>query len=380
MTHMISEAQDYDRIQDPSLKWLAQYTYENLNKWPHSHIIQDLLQRFPSQSGVIYRGINFSNVEQYAEFMQPFQGQDTAELTFPSVTSWSADKRTAHQFAITQPTYFLNRDIMMAHDVMHKQRERLSGYRGVILSMRVDHGAGIDVDASGVGHESEVIMPPGTYQVRVQEQILTYADQLKQMDTTIDQVIQNVKSVSDLQKTHETHSFVDHVLHHHMHALSDASRDHLFKLLKPRAGEPVFKYVAEPHVTWGDSLDDQVNVHYHTPALRLFDYYKQGLFVSTTHVNQIRKLAREVWKQMIPMLKSHLVHAVRVDMRVIRMVAQIAHAETELDQILRDTVGAEYHRLQQVGREINQIPDDQARARAIRDHTQALTDLLQKIK
>jgi hypothetical protein len=379
MNPHLHEAQDYHKIADPSLKWLAQYTYENLNKWPHSDIIQDLLHRFPSNAGTIYRGINFNTPEQYAEFMQPFAGSQTAELTFTGVTSWSTHKQTAHQFAITQPTYFLNREVMMAHDQMQKQRERLSGYRGIILSIRIAQGTGIDVDASGVGHESEVILPPGTYQVHVHEHILTYADQLHQAITTPDQVIQRVKSVSELHRRHDTHSFVDHVLHHHMHDLSDASRNHMFKLLKPRAGEPVFKYVVEPHVRWGDTTDG-VDVHYATPALSLFDYYNQGLFVSATHVNAIRKLAREVWHQMVPMLKVHLVHAERLDMGMIRMVAQIARTETELNQILRDTVGAEYHRLQQVGREINQIPDAQARARAIQDHTQALTDLLRKIK
>jgi hypothetical protein len=377
----LHEAQDYHKITDPALRWLAQYTYENLDKWPGVHIMQELLTTYPCEAGTIYRGINFATAEKYAQFMQLFGGKTTTTLTFNGVTSWSKHEKTAQQFAITQPTYFLNREVMVAHDQMNRQRERLTGYRGVILSMKVEQGGGIDVDASGVGHESEVIMPPGTHEVTIHEHIKTYADQIQDQDVTPDQVIQAVHTADELYKSGASgHSFVSHVLHHHVHTLSDASRQHVFGLLKPAPGVPSFEYEVEPTYEWGKPLSDKVDVSYHIPALRLFLMYDKHMFTRAAHVTAIKREAGKVIKQVIPMLDTYLVRAHRLDMHMIRLVAQIAGMESELDQVIRRTVGAEYHRLQQVGREINQIPDVQARARAIQDHTQALTDLLRKIK
>lgn len=377
---LLSEAQDYHKIKDPALRWLAQYTYENLNKWPGKEIIQQLLHAYPSDAGTVYRGINFSTPDAYEKFMQPFGDSDHAKLTFSGITSWTKHAQSAHQFAITQPTYFLNREVMIAHDVMNKNKERLAGYRGVILSMKINSGDGIDVDASGVGHESEIIMPPNTYEVSIHETIKLYADHLKSGDTTIDQVIQSLKSPSELYKSGASgHSFASHVLHHHVKELSDASRNHLFKLLKPKAGVKPFVYEVSPTYAWGGKSSDKVDVTYHIPALRLFDMYNQGVFTSDAHVHEIKMLARKVIKQVLPMLREHLVKADRLDMRPIRIVAKLANAESELNQVVRQTVGAEYARLQHVGRDINKIQDPESQRKAIEDHAEELQQLLQKI-
>lgn len=379
--HLLPEARDYDKISDPALRWLAQYTYENLNKWPGAHIIQELLKDYPSDSGIIYRGMNFSTSDAYEKFLAQFKGADQTQLTFTGVTSWSKHEQTAHQFAITQPTYFLNLEVMRAHDEMQKQKERLSGHRGVILSMSISQGEGIDVDASGMGHESEVLMPPGTYTVRIHKVIKKYADQLADADTTIDQVIQSVKTPEEIYKSSDSgHSFVSHVLHHHVKHLSDGSRDHLFKLLKPKPGVTPFVYEVTPAYAWGQPKSDKVDVRYHIPAQGLFDMYAQGVFMSDAHKKLIQQEARRVWKLIMPLLRDNLVKAERLDMPPLRQVAQLAGTETQLNQVIRDTVGAEYNRLQQVGRAINRISDPKVRAKALANHAETLQQLLQKIR
>ena len=378
---LLCEARDYDKISDPALRWLAQYTYENLNKWPGAHIIQELLKDYPSDAGTIYRGMNFSTPDAYEKFMQEFGDSDQTQLTFSGVTSWTKHEKSAEQFATTQPTYFLNREVMIAHGEMQRNRERLSGHRGVILHMHIQAGAGIDVDASGVGHESEVVMPPGTYTVRIHKVIKKYADQLADADTTIDQVVQSVNSPKEIYKSSDSgHSFVSHVLHHHVSDLSDQSRDHLFKLLKPKPSVSPFIYEVTPAYAWGQPKSDQVDVRYHIPAQGLFDMYAQGVFRSHAHKKLIQQEARRVWKLIKPFLKDNLVKAERLDMRPLRQVAQLAGTESQLNQVIRDTVGAEYHRLQQVGRDINRISDTKMRAKALADHSETLQQLLQKIR
>lgn len=377
---LLTEAQDYHKIQDPALRWLAQYTYENLNKWPGAHIIQSLLADYPAPAGIIYRGINFSTQDAYEKFMQQFNDSDSAQITFSGITSWSSHVTAARQFAITQPTYFLNREVMVAHDVMNRNKERLAGYRGIILSMQIEQGDGIDVDASGVGHESEIILPPGTYMVHIHEQIKLYAHELADANTTIDQVVQSVKSPQEIYKGSDSgHSFVSHVLHHHVADLSDASRNHLFKLLKPKPNVKPFVYEVSPSYSWGQPKSNRLDVVYHMPAMRLFDMYEKGVFTSAGHKKLIQQEARKIMKLMLPFLRDNLVKAERLDMRPLRFVAKLAGAETQLNQVMRATVGAEYARLQAEGRHINRIRDPEEQHKAMSAHAEQLQQLLQKI-
>ena len=377
--HELLEAQDYQKIADPSLKWLAQYTYENLNKWPGAHVVQDLLQRFPCDAGVIYRGMNFYTQEKYDEFMSQFKGAKTASIEFGSITSWSESQSEALQFAVTQPTYFLNREVMVAHGEMQAQKERLSGYRGIILSMQVAHGDGIDVNKSGVGHESEVIMPPGTYSITVHEQIKKYAHQIADADVDINQVILNM-TVSDLEKSSgDAHSLFDYVMHHHISELNAASRAHLFNLFKPDMSQDIFVYKVEPASSWYNTHDNKVIFQYYTPCYYLFELYKQGVFQAPAHKASVVKLAKQIMREALPVIAQHIIAAERLDMRLIRQVAQIAGMELELNKLLRSTVGAEYKRLQDEGRLINKIRDPKEHEKALRDHAVQLKQLISKI-
>ena len=378
--HELLEAQDYQRIADPSLKWLAQYTYENLNKWPGAHIVQDLLHRFPCDAGVIYRGMNFYTQEKYDEFMQQFKGAQTASIEFGSITSWSESKSEALQFAVTQPTYFLNREVMVAHGEMQAQKERLSGYRGIILSMQVAQGEGIDVNKSGVGHESEVILPPGMHSITIHEQIKKYADQIVDKDVDINQAILSMK-VPDMKKsTGDSHSLFDYVMHHHVQELNSQARDHLFQLFKPAPNADIFVHKSEPSDSYGDIDSNKVMFQYWTPCYFLFELYEKGVFEKPAHVSYIKNLAKRIMREAMPVFEKNLIPAEHVDMRLIKQVAQIAGAEDQFTRMLRRTVGAEYQRLQDEGRQINQIKNSKEQEQAMRLHAEKLKQLFSKMR
>lgn len=378
--HELLEAQDYQKISDPSLKWLAQYTYENLNKWPGTHIVQDLLDRFPCDAGVIYRGMNFYTQEKYLEFMSQFKGAQTAQIEFGSITSWSESKSQALQFAVTQPTYFLNREVMVAHGEMQAQKERLSGYRGIILSMQVAQGEGIDVNKSGVGHESEVIMPPGTYSIQVHEQIKKYAHQIMDKEMDINQAILSM-TASDMKKSGaDTHSLFDYVMHHHVQDLNFKAKNHLFQLFKPAPNADIFVYKSEPSYSYGDAPADKVTFQYWTPLYFLFELYEKGVFDNPAHVSYIKNLAKRIIKQALPVFEKNLVPAEQVDMRLIKQIAHIAGAEDQFTRMLRNTVGAEYQRLQDEGRQINLIKTPGEQEKALRAHAEKLQQLFTKMQ
>lgn len=378
--HELLEAQDYQKIKDPSLKWLAQYTYENLNKWPGAHIVEDLLARFPCDAGTIYRGMNFYTQEKYEEFINQFKGAQTAMIEFGSITSWSESKTAAEQFAVTQPTYFLNREVMVAHGEMQAQKERLSGYRGIILSMQVAQGEGIDVNKSGVGHESEVILPPGVHAITIHEQIKKYAHQIADKEVDINQAILNMPP-SDMKRTRtDAFTLFDYVMHHHVQELNSRARDHLFQLFKPTPNTEIFVYKSEPSFSYGEVLANKVQFHYWTPCYFLFELYMKGVFEKPAHVNYIKNLAKRIIKQALPVFEKNLVPAEHLDMRLIKQVAQIAGAEDQFSRMLRNTVGTEYQRLQDEGRQINRIKNPQEQEQALRVHTEKLQQLFSKMR
>ena len=374
----IVEAQDWRSVRDPADQWLAKYTYENLDKWPGSEIIRTLQDRYPAPSGIIYRGINFYDKQKHDEFMSEFNGHTKALLTFGGVSSWTRHDAAAEQFAITQPTYFLNREVMVAHDRMRKERERLAGYRGIILGLHLADGIGIDVDASGVGHESEVILPPGRYRVFVHRVIKKYADHLADGDTSIDQVI--LSSTRDsIARSGDTPSALDHVLHHHLDKLSKAARRHLFKLYSPEPSLPVFGHSSRPAYAFSGDDQDQIDFHYWIPALGLFDLYQKGAFVDPSQLAATRKLAARIVRDALPVIRDNVIKARRVDLTPLSVVANIAGKSDELTKVIRDTIGAEYRRLEGEVRGINRIEDPTEKRRAIEKHTKQVTDLLSKI-
>lgn len=373
------EAQDYNRIKDPSLKWLGQYTYEGQNKWPGAHIIQDLLERFPCDAGMIYRGMNFYTKDEYDKFIQQFGGDDQAELEFGSITSWSADVKTASQFALTQPTYFVNMAVVVAHGEMQKNRERLSGYRGIILSMQINKGEGIDVAKSDVGHESEVILPPGTHQIQIHQVIKRYADQISDKEVDINQAVMRMKA-SDLKSDRsDHHTLFDYVVQHHVHELSDAARNHIFKLVKPKSEVQLFMHEAQPSMRFGEVKSDKVHFHYWVPAWQLFELYDQGVFTNPTHITYVKNLAKRIIKQALPVFEKYVIPAEWLDMRLIKHVAQVADQLPQFTNMLKRTVGAEYHRLQDEGRLINQISDHKQREKSLEDHVEKLRELMKKM-
>lgn len=373
------EAQNYGRISDPALRWLAKYTYENLDKYPPREYLDQLLNEFPCEAGTYYRGMNFYSQQAWDKFISKFDGQSEQVLEMNGVSSWTNSAGSAEQFAVTQPTYFLNREVMVAADVQRKTKERLSGYRGVILSTHVNQGAGIDVNATGVGHESEVVLPPGKYMIRIHHVIKRYEHQLADGETTPEQVILNttkesLKSKSDLTD----HSFFDYVMHHYKDQLSDQARKHIYSLYAPEPTKPIFVYQAEPTASYGTPTN-KVRLDVWTPALPLFRLYEQGLFTDPKIKNKIVSMARMVLKQALPVLEKYIAQAEHYNPGILRLTAQVAGQEPLLQAVISKTVGAEIRKVQAGVRDINKIADPDKKMAAIRQHGEDMAALLKMV-
>lgn len=375
------EARDSDRIGDPALRWLAKYTYENLDKYPRREYLTQLQNQFPCAAGTLYRGMNFYTQQEWDDFISQFQGAKEHNLEFNGVSSWTKTPQDAEQFAVTQPTYFLNREVMVAADVQNKNKERLSGYRGVILSTQVDQGKGIDVDASGVGHESEVVLPPGKRLVKIHHVIKRYEHQLADGDTTPEQVI--LSTTKENMNTSDTteHSFFDYVMHHYQDQLSNKARNHVFSLYAPDPSKPLFVYNVEPAFaafSHGEPTD-KVRLDVGVRALPLFVLYEKGMFTDPKIQNKIVAMARQVLKQALPVLEKYVAKAESYNPGILRLTAKVAGQESQLRDVIRKTVGAEIQKIQDGVRDINKISDPQKKMQAIKQHGEQMAALVKLI-
>lgn len=372
------EASDYKKIRDPADGWLARYTYENLDKWPGINVITTLINRYPADAGTIYRGMNFYTKEKYEEFISQFNAKNSATIEFNGITSWCRIAEDSEQFAVTQPTYFLNKEVMVAHGTMIKNRERLSGYRGVILSMVIAEKQAIDVDKSRLGHESEIILPPGKHEIAIYNTIKLYADHLTDNDTTIDQVIQHTTK-DKLKSVDQEKSFFNYVIHHHSDKISDKSRQHIFNLFKPETTENLFRYSAEPYREFYKKETNQVSFDYAIVPWPLFSMYEKGIFNSPQQQRYIVKLANIIINEALPVIQQHIVNAVKFETGMISLVAKIAGKREKFFRIMKDSIGKEYRRLEGEARDINKITDPREKNAAMRAHAEKVQSLIKKI-
>lgn len=157
----------------------ALYVYTADGKTSLSGVMDTLMKRYPFEGGVIYRGLHFDTQEQHDEFLERIKG---GKLAIEYFSSWTPSESTAEDFAHSKKTYFPSLAIMKAHQQMKDEGEHMSGYGGVVISTKVKEGEGVDVNLSDFAKESEVILPAGTYEVKVEKLIEPYKRQLKNID------------------------------------------------------------------------------------------------------------------------------------------------------------------------------------------------------
>jgi hypothetical protein len=370
----IHEAQDWESIRDPAKKWLGRFTYTNQGKNPDKSILDTLIQDYPNKPGVIYRGMNFTREESYSEFMATFNNTN-GKLTFNVVTSWSSNAGVAEQFALTQPTYQLNLAVMTAYDQQQKNRERLSGYRGVILKTTIARGVGIDVDASGVGHESEIVLPPGTYQTEIHQLIKQYQHSLEDGDTNIDEVILKTTPESLRSRTTE-HSFFDYVIHHHGQELSPKAQRHLLKLFGPQPSVPLFKSEVDRSKNYF-TKQPVVRFDYYIPTIRLFELAERNIFTPEVY-RKIQALGKRIISEALPVLSEVVAEATYFNPAQLGLVSRVSGDRRAIDAIRLAIRGA-VAKLDQSIKDINKIKDPRAKQEAITQYKEQMVSLLSRL-
>ena len=183
---------DYISESEIADEWLQNHVRHNLDKYPSLEIIDDLLHEYPySKSAPLYRGLNFADEEQYRTFIE--NTNHGTELTTKTITSWTPDMHTATPFAITRPTYFLNKSLMQAEGEKTSNRDYMIGHAGIILKIDAPKGKCIDVTASKFAAENEVIVVPGTYKISIAKTFIPFVKSID--DENYEEVLAGIEDL-----------------------------------------------------------------------------------------------------------------------------------------------------------------------------------------
>jgi hypothetical protein len=218
---------DANKIRDPIERAIAKYVLDPFHAHEVAEVIHDAIERYGNDEPMtIYRGLNFSSKEEYDSFMRQV---DSGKIKFESISSWSPSRKQALVFAKTKPSYmeFMSASMWSNISNQSKAKERITGYRGVVLKTEIPAGKGLDIRKTGFGVESEVILPAGAYNVEIEE-LKTFKDTIA--DDDVNSIVSRMQK-KDYDSDTDMQKMLEYIMHHHPEEFNDESKGKIFKLL-----------------------------------------------------------------------------------------------------------------------------------------------------
>lgn len=209
MTDIVEDLRNY--IKGELNIWDKEVYDEMFNAWPNSKEI------------TLYRGINFKSKASYDNFIQKMV-EDGAYIQ-NSASSFSSDYETALGFAITSKSYFLDRETMKASSIKDILGEKVSGYRGVVLEVKVPAHSVVDVNVSGEGIEDEYLFRPGEkINVKVHE-IKSFYDLTQEDGFDVNKQLEKEFSKEmEAKKSILSNLFVNYLLNVHFDEITEENK------------------------------------------------------------------------------------------------------------------------------------------------------------
>jgi hypothetical protein len=361
------EARNWQNIDDPTDSWLAKFTYENINKYPSNNILKILMKRYPFDGGKLYRGMNFRTEEDWNSFSQSIKN---GVMITNGVTSWSVDETTVHQFAQTRPSYNLDAITMRLYGEAEAKGEEINGYCGIILETIVGPDAGIDVNKSNLGHESEVILIPGTYNVKVNR--LKKFEEMMDDNMDINRVILS-STKEDFYSNNK--NFKKYILMHYGKQLSKSAQTHLFNMYYPKNQDEVFEYEFTKRPFEYNYVPDEGMLYIYFPR-KIFSLYEDGIIRDPELISKLKVLANKIVSKALPIIEKYLpISENNGDSKVVYYLAKLCGKENAYTSIFAKY----YKKLEVEGRALNNIKDPEEKKKAMRVHVEKIKRLMQML-
>lgn len=327
---MRTDSEAFDRLDDAD-KWLARYTYDNLDKWPSRETISELLRRYPNQEAMtLYRGMNFRTEDEFIAFKDDLKD---GSVPFNGISSWTTTRESAWQFAVVRPTYYPDRETFQQEKLAREQGEELRGFMGIILKTRIGVGQGIDVNKSDLGHEDEIILPPGSFAVEI-EYIRRFHDQIEDGSIKIENFILGLKSA---QMNREESALLHHILLTKADRLTVPAQNHLFSLYG--ALDQVETDYEDRRNRFG-TQDGYTGTLFFYFNRQLFDWAEKGYF-GKQNMPAVRQAARKVWRAFLNEAQKY--PNAYIEARDIGQIAKLAGETNSFQRFMKERFATRYH-------------------------------------
>lgn len=349
---------------DPYDSWLAKFCYENLDKWPSQKTFDLLCRRYPvEEPTAVFRGMNFSTKEDYDDFMTMIA--DGVLDTNGTATSWGRTPSEVENFALTRPSYILNRETMQAHDDARRRGEVVTGYRGLILRAVVGPGQGIDVNKSRVGHESEIITR-GKIAVTIEQVLKTYQDLVDDEEMDFDAAAE--REDTDSRSYHG--GMTAYVRDRHVERLSAVTKS---KLFQREYKAPEIKIREEKPYFSGDLPFTKVTFS--------FPYYLYRLAASSFYNEEDCIHALDDARTLVDDLIRDIRDRPQDIFRYTHAIVDLANwtNRPDLKGALQEHIRNQYKDLEKKGRDINKLPGEE-RLPAIHRHGEVIKLVLSQLE
>lgn len=332
----------YDDL-DPADQALYKYTADGFTSLG-SHI-GDLQKRYPFGGGTVYRGLHFTDAEQYQKFMK-YINDGTMLVNDP--TSWTTDLPTAKDFAKTKKSYFPTPELMAASRLTSDRGDYMSGFAGVVLKTTVGSGTGCDVSKSEFAKESEVILPSGTYNVEVEMELIPFHRQYD-TDDKVNSLISSLES-GDVKLDGK---MKDYVIRSVLPKATKEQVDVLVKLIYPKfmssdIEKQIQDSVKENTVLEHSFLDDNepaIVVHLALPFSGAFvskgtdELIKRGRELARVSIDAGISAIKELEKQ------DEFEDAIKIDIRGAESIKALGMESelAELTSVFKTNLSKKYH-------------------------------------
>lgn len=346
---------------------LTRYTLNPM--YSVSSVFDDAVERYGNEEPItVYRGLNFATKEEYTSFMNSIKD---GKIKNDDCSSWSPNKNEAETFAITRPSYmeFMDADNMKLISKQHKEAERITGYRGVLLQTRIKPHTGIDLRRTDFAKETEIILGAGTYKVKVVD-VLSYKDMID--ESSIDDIIYSLRN-----KREECKSFINYVMKNFdPDDVSDETKDVIFKVLNPNVSD-VGKYRAEyvdNGPRWGTD-SEYIDAYFHTISPSdWFNSNKNNLII-----NKSKKTFKKFLDEVFDLYEKYK-YEVRIKWEFdVNKVADRLGLGDYLTKKMK-VIGKRYNDYNDTAvRDINKIKDPEEKDKAIRDYTDNILKMLKSM-
>lgn len=363
-------------------EWLKKYTYDGISKFPNESIIDYLMQNYSNKKPLtIYRGLHFDDKEQYDEFMTNLK-ENNYQIRTKNISSWTPSFETAEDFALTKKSYYPTASIMSQEQERSVSKEYMTGYRGVVLEANIGPHSGIMVSDTPYAKEDEVILPKGTYKVKINATTKRFSDILGDGEETVVGLID--KMLDPKYKDDDYHKkFFDFITHNYSKDIqqSEELKNKVYQIFinRVKKSNKDFVKVEIQENIFGKYNEVRIFFNY-----SLFDLADKG-FLPSKKSGALQKYADKIVQEYYNTVKKYNGPDYVYDLGLLnRIVKKYASPKMDkmADEIFQIQVGNAYQMLNDKSNidNINSITDPKEKRKVMNDFTEKMKMILGQVK